>query len=255
MVHHISANSLPTYLSGICSGLEHIFPDIRDVRKHPIVIRTLKGCKKMHGKPIRRKRSIGRHEIAPIIQKYSMRSSFDDLLWLVMFLTAFRALLRLGELVSPDNPKLSSSRKRIMRSTVVISQDSFSFTLPYHKADRFYTGSKVLVCSRPNSTDDVFPWFQKYVIRRDKMFPFVPDLWLRGDGSSPTRSWFLNRLSEFFDKSVSGHSLRAGGATAMAEDGCPPLVIQLAGRWASDSFTTYIRKHPEILAAQLSHNL
>ena len=172
-----------------------------------------------------------------------------------MFLTAFRALLRLGGLVVPSNPKLLSQRKRVMRSTVTLSEESFSFTLPYHKADRFYSGCEVLVGSRPNSPDDAFPWFINYLNHRDSVFPFVPDLWIRADGSLPTRSWFLGRLAEFFDKSVSGHSLRAGGATAMAEDGCPSLTIQIAGRWASDSFTAYIRKHPEILAAQLSHNV
>ncbi|KAF9030108.1 hypothetical protein BDZ89DRAFT_1245282, partial [Hymenopellis radicata] len=43
------------------------------------------------------------------------------------------------------------------------------------------------------------------------------------------------------------------GATAMAEDGSPPHLIQAAGRWASDTFQIYIRKNPIVLQALLFH--
>ncbi|KAF9004499.1 hypothetical protein BDZ89DRAFT_1237589 [Hymenopellis radicata] len=46
---------------------------------------------------------------------------------------------------------------------------------------------------------------------------------------------------------------KAGGATAMAEDGSPPHLIQAAGRWASDTFQIYIRKNPVVLQALLFH--
>ncbi|KAF9025049.1 hypothetical protein BDZ89DRAFT_901573, partial [Hymenopellis radicata] len=48
-----------------------------------------------------------------------------------------------------------------------------------------------------------------------------------------------------------GQSMRAGGATAMAEDGFAPHLIQAAGRWASDTFQIYIRKNPVLLQALL----
>ncbi|KAJ3871757.1 hypothetical protein F5051DRAFT_340405 [Lentinula edodes] len=47
-------------------------------------------------------------------------------------------------------------------------------------------------------------------------------------------------------------SMRAGGATAMAEDGAPPQAIQAAGRWASETFQIYIRKNPFVLNAMLA---
>ncbi|KAF9052275.1 hypothetical protein BDZ89DRAFT_1088428 [Hymenopellis radicata] len=47
--------------------------------------------------------------------------------------------------------------------------------------------------------------------------------------------------------------IRRGGATAMAEDGCAPHLIQAAGRWASDTFQIYIRKNPVVLQAMLFH--
>lgn len=64
---------------------------------------------------------------------------------------------------------------------------------------------------------------------------------------SRTRTYqifFIARLCSFFDKTINGQSMRAGGATALAEDGVPPSTIQACGRWTSDDFFIYIRKNP-----------
>ena len=42
--------------------------------------------------------------------------------------------------------------------------------------------------------------------------------------------------------SIAGQSMRAGGATALAEAGVPPQLIQAAGRWTSDTFTLRPKK-------------
>ncbi|KAF9033490.1 hypothetical protein BDZ89DRAFT_907820, partial [Hymenopellis radicata] len=64
------------------------------------------------------------------------------------------------------------------------------------------------------------------------------------------RSWFMARLRQLEpDTQFAGQSMRAGGATAMAEDGSPPHLIQAAERWASDTFQIYIRKNPIVLQA------
>ena len=96
--------------------------------------------------------------------------------------------------------------------------------------------------------------FRKYLQSRDKLFPFHPQLWLCADGSVPTRGWFIRRLHQHFPSDVGGHSLRAGGATALAQAGIPPHIIQAIGRWASDTFQIYIRHHPVLLAALLFSN-
>jgi hypothetical protein len=51
--------------------------------------------------------------------------------------------------------------------------------------------------------------------------------------------------------------MRAGGATALAEHGVPPHIIQACGRWVSDAFLIYIRKNPTLLQGFLfahTHN-
>lgn len=48
MAKHISPKSLPSYLSGIASQTEHIFPKVRENLRTPIVKRTLQGCMRLN---------------------------------------------------------------------------------------------------------------------------------------------------------------------------------------------------------------
>ena len=98
------------------------------------------------------------------------------------------------------------------------------------------------------------PIFCQYLRSRDRLFPFSPELWLRSDGYIPLRSWFMRHFPQILPHSFSGHSLHAGGATALAEHGVPPHIIQALGRWSSDAFQVYIRRHPALLASFLIHN-
>jgi hypothetical protein len=65
----------------------------------------------------------------------------------------------------------------------------------------------------------------------DQCFP--AELWLKEDiRSIPT---FLQRFRQHFSGDVGGHSLRAGGATTLAEAGIPPHMIQAIGHWSSEA--------------------
>jgi len=55
----------------------------------------------------------------------------------------------------------------------------------------------------------------------------------------------------FFATDIGGQSMRAGGATSLAEHGVPPSLIQAIGRWSSDAFLIYIRKNPVLIQALL----
>jgi len=57
------------------------------------------------------------------------------------------------------------------------------------------------------------------------------------------------RLNIKFDENqFSGHSLRKGGATSLALRMVPDHLIQVLGRWRSDSYKLYISMSPERLA-------
>ena len=253
MAHHIKPSSVDSYLSGICNELESFHPDVRKNRRHQLVTKTLRGCKKLRAIPTTRKRPLSRAELANLQPQYMSSSSHDDLLFFVILLVGFHALMRLGELVSPDSKTLHDFRKVTKRDTVELLPEGFSFFLPGHKADKFFEGNRVLL-QRNSGGDDPDRPFRKYLQSRDKLLPFHPQLWLRADGSVPTRGWFIRRLHQHFPSDVGGHSLRAGGATALAQAGIPPHIIQAIGRWASDTFQIYIRHHPVLLAALLFSN-
>jgi hypothetical protein len=77
-----------------------------------------------------------------------------------------------------------------MRSSVQIYPKSYQFTLPGHKADRLFEGSQILIQST-NFGNDAWHPFTRYLTLRDHLFPFHAELWLKEDGTIPTRGWFL----------------------------------------------------------------
>lgn len=253
MSHHIKPSSVQTYLSGICHQLQNDFPDVHAARRHRLVTRTLAGCKRLYGSPVRRKHPLTLQHIHLLLARYPP-TSHDNRLFRCQLVAGFLGLHRLGELCDPDRAELRSSRKRVTRASVSVSSDGVRYTLPAHKADRFFGGSDVVIPSRLAELGDVAPvtLFTDYLSSRDAAFPFHSPLWLTSSGAVPTRSWFLARLRTVIpDAAISGHSLRAGGATFFASCGWPDDRIQALGRWSSEAFRIYIREHPVLLQALL----
>ena len=249
--HFIKPNSVDTYLSGICQQLEPLFPDIRKNRKVPLVRRTLDGCKRMKAIPTHRKRALTTDDLQTIIQYYAVSTDHDDLLFTCLILVGFFALMRLGELVYPDSKTLQNPNKITKRTSVHVQHSFFQFFLPGHKADKFFEGNNIVLQKNTPTRINLFHHFATYLNSRDISFPYSSPLWLRKDGSIPTRSFVIRRLRMFFTKDISGQSLRAGGATALAEAGTPPSLIQATGRWSSEAFRIYVRKNPILIQALL----
>ena len=146
----------------------------------------------------------------------------------------------------PDDKTIQDWRKISRHRTVTLQQENYSFQLPFHKADRFFTRNTILV-TRSESVIDPVLHFRVYLASRDSLMPFHSALWLRENGSIPTQSFFMRRLRLLFNKEIDGQSMRAGGATFLAKKGVPPSLIQARGRWSSDTFLIYIRKNPALL--------
>ncbi len=248
--HHIEPRSVDAYLSGICSELEAFYPAVRANRRAPLVARTLKGCKRLYSKPVQRKRALTRDDLNIVSSSLAHTQSHDDLLFLTLLLTGFHALLRLGELVWPDQRDRRSYRKLSRRTSVKCSDVSFEFALHSHKTDRQFAGDIVLVHKTVSGANPL-DTFRAYLTARDNRHPCRSELWLKFDGGVPTRGWFTRRLRRFFPTDVSGHSMRAGGATALALDGVPHASIQAMGRWSSDAWRIYIRQHPAVVQATM----
>jgi hypothetical protein len=247
---HIKPDSVNSYLSGICRQLEPFFPDIRRNRNSMLVSRTLAGCMRRFGTPVQRKMPLSHTNLLFVLDSVVSEPTHDELLFVALLLTAFYALMRLGELVFSDKKKLRNYRKIALRHTVCVRPTQYSFFLPSHKGDRFFEGNTILV-QKLNTPTDPYQPFVNYLGSRDSLFPLHPELWLTSDGRVPTRHWFMSRLRAFFPSEFAGQSLRSGGATSLAEAGADYATIQAAGRWSSDAFRIYIRKNPVLIHAIL----
>lgn len=235
MSSHIKPSSVNSYLSGICNQLEPFFPDVRKSRNSMLVSRTMTGCQRRFGTPVKRKRPLSTDDLKTVISAMGTSTKHDDKLFLAMLLTGFHGLMRLGELTFPDSVARRNYCKVILRHTVDVTTNSYSFLLPGHKADRTYEGNLVIIEQTASPTSP-YTFFKSYLTSRDHFHPLKPELWLRESGIVPTRSWFIKRLRRFFPSDIAGQSMRAGGATSLAEAGVPPDIIQAIGRWASDTF-------------------
>ena len=161
--------------------------------------------------------------------------------------------MRLGELTFPDDKSLREWRKVTLRNSVRCTNEFYEFHLPSHKADAFFEGNRVIVRKDQFRHDPLFH-FSRYLASCDRLFPVSSPLWITEKGHVPTRSFFTTRLRIFFDNTVGGQSMRAGGATSLAEHGIPPSIIQPLGRWSSQAFLIYIRKNPALIQALLYSN-
>ncbi|GLB41979.1 hypothetical protein LshimejAT787_3400070 [Lyophyllum shimeji] len=126
MCHHINPRSVVNYLSGICNQLEPYFPDVRAVRKSPLVSKTLAGCQRLHGVPTVRKQPLSRNDLGRVVAHYAGSSHHDDRLFVSLLLTGFYALMHLGELTWPDNAALQDDKKTTKVRSVVVSPTSTS---------------------------------------------------------------------------------------------------------------------------------
>ncbi|KAG1869229.1 hypothetical protein C8R48DRAFT_597724 [Suillus tomentosus] len=245
--HHIEPRSVDSYLSGIVNRLETHFPHVRETRKSILVTRTLKGCKRRLSKPIQRKQPLTVEDLGRVMDALSASDTYNDGLFLALLVTGFKTLQRLAELCWPNTKKHQSYRKVPLRHTLILTDTSASYTLPRHKSGTSGEGCEILLLEERQERVDALKIFRRYVSARDKLFMHHPQLWLTAAGTIPTRAWFMRYLRRFFPSTISGHSMHAGGATALAGTGVAPALIQAAGRWSSDEFQKYIRKHPFLL--------
>ncbi|KAG2342071.1 hypothetical protein BDR05DRAFT_887101, partial [Suillus weaverae] len=83
--------------------------------------------------------------------------------------------------------------------------------------------------------------------------------WKHPKGMRPlTRSEFWKRISGIVKRvglgNLKGHSLRIGGTLEYLLRGVPFDVVKAMGRWSSEAFTIYLRKHALILAPYLQES-
>ena len=240
--------SAPKYLTGARHFLQDLYPDFDTNRSHPLVQTTIRGSKKVRADPIRRKQPLRTTHLETFVHVAHISKSYDDLLFATLLSCCFYGCHRSGELVRNNDKSQWDWRKVIKRSSFVLSDHHAQYRLPYHKADPFYHGTDVLF--NHHNIADPIALLQDYVTLRDRIHGARAALFIREDGSIPTRSWWDKKFFTLLDQSFGGHSARAGGATYYASLGLSESIIQAIGRWSSQAWKIYIRDNPTIRAEQ-----
>lgn len=251
----ISPTTLLSYLSALSDKHASMGLSWSQVRYDPSIIRTLSLIKRSYvHRPTKKAEIITRSHLRTInIQK--LPDSFDTLLFRAIAFAAFYGLARLGELVQSSS---SPSHNTLYISNITIHSEAnppcILIHLPIAKT-RNSAFPDILVIHQ--SFDNLCPVqvISAYIkarfalnLKDDPRFLFV-----HKDGSLANKRWFLHMLNKTFpQKHLSGHGFRAGGTTELIQRGLPAYIVQLAGRWSSDTFEEYVRRHPLVLNAYMA---
>ena len=242
----LSIASGPKYLTGVRHFLHDLFPGFDENRASPLVQATIRGSKKIRADPVHRKLPLRVSHLLAFLDAARRTRSYDDLLFATIMSCCFYACHRSGELILKSK-KSVDWRKIIKRSSLHFSSGYAGYKLPYHKTDPFFRGTDILFSAQ--DVADPVALLKEFVHARDAIHGARRALFLREDGSHPTRAWFDSKLFSFVDKTFGGHSPRAGGATFYAGLGLSESIIMALGRWSSAAWKIYIRDNPSVRAA------
>ncbi|CAE6459491.1 unnamed protein product [Rhizoctonia solani] len=104
--HPVKPSIVVGYLSGICSNLEPLFPNVHNIRTAPLVSKTLVGLKKRFGSPAKQKSAISVQEISDVHSILSLSSSYDDWLFLALLSVGFTASIASENCVGPTTRRI-----------------------------------------------------------------------------------------------------------------------------------------------------
>jgi len=181
------------YLSNIlwiCHQLEPYFPKVQEIRKSHLIHHSLEGCKHLRGSPTVRKQALTIADLNTVCVTHLLHPTHNDLLFCTQLCVRFFALMWLGELTQPDDTELWDPQKLTPHSLVVLANTSFKFFLPGHKADRFFEGNTIMLCANPFACNPL-AWVCNYLHCCNTLFPLSSALWVRKNGTIPTRSFFM----------------------------------------------------------------
>ena len=101
-----------------------------------------------------------------------------------------------------------------------------SIVLPSHKADPFFKENHIIIKRKQYCNLNPLAVFQAYWHSHNALFSLSLPLWVTSKGTVSTRYFFISQMQWHFDHDIAGQSMRAGGATSLAENRVPPSLIQ-----------------------------
>ena len=250
----INPQTLLSYLSALADKHASIGLEWNHIRFDPLIIRALKLIKRNYlHQPTKKAELISRLHLQQLSNTLSY-NIYDNLLFLAIAFSSFYGLARLGELIQSNS---SSAVNTLYIDNITIHTDSnppcILIYLPIAKT-RNSAFPDVLIIHK--SFDELCPFRILLLYLKARLsLNLTHDpkyLFCHADGSLATKQWFLNKLNAISMHHLTGHGFRAGGTTELICRGLPPYIVQMIGRWSSDAFEEYIRRHPLVMNAYLA---
>ena len=236
---HYAPATLMTYVSAL--SYIHKLAGQVDPTQLFVIKKLLSGAHKLSGKPDTRL------PITPTVlhkivdaTKYIVSSAYLRNMLQSMFLLAFHAFLRIGEITV-------HSRNRgdlvIQLGDVTISSTGIILVMSHFKHN---TSGRPVTLSISHTNDGYCPVQALSRFLKDRR-PFKGPLFAFANASPVSRNYFCQYLGKALQwagldpTKYKAHSFRIGAATTAADMGISEPQIQAMGRWKSAAFKRYIR--------------
>ena len=235
------------------------------LKDFPILEKVLTGIKKNHKPSPNTKLEITPCVLKRILAQLPQPGHYNAQIYRTAFSIAVFGMLRCGEFA---NDTQSKSIKTLQLHHIQITKtndthETLRLFIPVSKTDLFRQGVHIyLPClcefQSPCPVHECKKLLQLQKNLKLTMDPTSP-LFLLADNSILQRKHvisLLNKLNYQFEtdkQKLTGHSFRRGGATALAKNGTPDWIIQMLGRWKSQSYKRYIGCQPAQICEYIKH--
>ena len=172
-------------------------------------------------------------------------SQHDRCMWKCVIITAFFGMLRVSEYTTPSNTAFESG-VHLASTNITLSPQMATIRIKALKTDPFRSGMIVRLYAIQDPLCPVNA-LREYLNLRSRL-PAGP-FFVLSNGDHLTRPHVAAFLTISFPAAVNinTHSFRIGGASTAASSGVPDSIIQIMGRWRSDTFKRYLRLDDRIL--------
>ena len=235
------------------------------IKEFQILEKVLLGLKKSANPNQNKKFEITPEILEKIFTFLPMSQHYSTQIYKAAFTIALFGMLRCGEFANSSNT-LSIKTLRIHNAEFIKGENNTEILrifIPVSKTDLFREGVYIhlpCLCDFNNSCP-VHELQKMLKLREQLKIPMTPvsPLFLFQNKIILQRKHIENFFKSFnttkiFGKhKLTGHSFRRGGATALAKNGTPDWIIQMLGRWKSESYKRYIGCNPSQICGYIKH--
>jgi integrase len=217
--------------------------------------RCFTGLKKISGHVVLRKKAILLHQVVDLL--HQLRTNLGDTqdcrVLLVAIQVGFQGMCRKSEYsVTPTHPfavSTSLTMADVEFRPNRVNPEVAVVRLKKTKTDRFLDSQPELILPFDGSAQVNACKALKIMLDQTPIpeadWPSTPLFVLKG---APLKGGVVHRIVQagmgaigLNPSDFGSHSLRSGGATALADAGCPEVVIKTLGRWSSEVYRIYVR--------------